>query len=50
MMGSFFLAPVHGNAAIMTGFGDIFLAIFAFFRPDSGRRKVALYGTESGAN
>jgi len=29
MMGSFFLAPVHGNAAIMTGFGDIFLAIFA---------------------
>ena len=30
MMGSFFIAPVHGDAAIMTGFGDIFLAIFAF--------------------
>jgi hypothetical protein len=30
VMGSFFLAPVHGDAAIMTGFGDIFLAIFAF--------------------
>jgi hypothetical protein len=30
MMGSFFLAPVHGDAAVMTGFGDIFLALFAF--------------------
>jgi hypothetical protein len=30
MMGSFFLAPVHGEAALMTGFGNIFLAIFAF--------------------
>lgn len=30
MMGSFFLAPVHGEAALMTGFGNILLAIFAF--------------------
>jgi hypothetical protein len=30
VMGSFYFAQVHGDAAVMNGFGDIFLAIFAF--------------------